>query len=57
MTTDTSERGLERLICAALTGAPCDLAAESTASLKLSENSNLLKLAKVMGIHNGWVGG
>ena len=24
MTTDTSERGLERLICAALTGAPCD---------------------------------
>ncbi len=24
MTTDTSERGLERLICSALTGAPCD---------------------------------
>ncbi|MBT8508713.1 DEAD/DEAH box helicase [Methanomicrobiaceae archaeon CYW5] len=24
MTTDTTERGLERLICAALTGAPCD---------------------------------
>ena len=24
MTTDTSERGLERLICAALTGSPCD---------------------------------
>ncbi|MBS0328116.1 MAG: type I restriction endonuclease subunit R [Proteobacteria bacterium] len=24
MTTDTSERGLERLICAALTGAPCE---------------------------------
>jgi type I restriction enzyme R subunit len=24
MTTDTSERGLERLICIALTGAPCD---------------------------------
>ena len=24
MTTDTSERGLERLICEALTGAPCD---------------------------------
>lgn len=24
MATDTSERGLERLICAALTGAPCD---------------------------------
>ena len=27
MTTDTSEKGLERLICAALTGAPCDPAA------------------------------
>ena len=25
MTTDTSEKGLERLICEALTGAPCDL--------------------------------
>lgn len=24
MTTDTSERGLERLICTALTGTPCD---------------------------------
>lgn len=24
MTTDTSERGLERLICTALTGLPCD---------------------------------
>ena len=24
MSTDTSERGLERLICTALTGAPCD---------------------------------
>lgn len=24
MTTDTSERGLERLICGALTGSPCD---------------------------------
>jgi type I restriction enzyme, R subunit len=24
MTTDTSEKGLERLICMALTGAPCD---------------------------------
>ena len=25
MTANTSERGLERLICTALTGAPCDL--------------------------------
>jgi len=24
MSTDTSERGLERLICTALTGSPCD---------------------------------
>ncbi len=30
MTTDTSERGLERLICTALTGAPC-LSAEASA--------------------------
>ena len=30
MTTDTSERGLERLICAALTGAPCDPAPAGT---------------------------
>ena len=28
MTTDTSERGLERLICTALTGLPCDLVPE-----------------------------
>ena len=27
MTTDTSEKGLERLICVALTGSPCDLGA------------------------------
>ena len=30
MTTDTSERGLERLICTALTGSPCDAAATPT---------------------------
>ena len=29
MTTDTSERGLERLICTALTGHPCDPPQES----------------------------
>ena len=28
MTTDTSERGLERLICTSLTGSPCDAALE-----------------------------
>ncbi|MEK6776070.1 MAG: hypothetical protein AABY87_04205 [bacterium] len=28
MKSDTSERGLERLICTALTGAPCDPGAE-----------------------------
>ncbi len=38
MTTDTSERGLERLICAALTGAPCD-AASKTAAAGLSAPS------------------
>lgn len=31
MKTDTSERGLERLICAALTGAPCDSAKQGEA--------------------------
>ena len=31
MTTDTSERGLERLICTALTGHPCDPPQESGA--------------------------
>ncbi len=30
MTIDTSERGLERLICTALTGSPCDPPATST---------------------------
>ena len=30
MTTDTSERGLERLICTALTGDPCELSADTT---------------------------
>ncbi|MEZ4713133.1 MAG: hypothetical protein R3A44_38440 [Caldilineaceae bacterium] len=34
MTTDTSERGLERLICTALTGAPCDVGAEETRVLR-----------------------
>ena len=33
MTTDTSERGLERLICTALTGHPCDLPEAYTAGL------------------------
>ena len=30
MTTDTSERGLERLICTALTGNPCDATLSQT---------------------------
>ena len=30
MTTDTSERGLERLICTALTGSPCDAGSAPT---------------------------
>ncbi len=30
MTTDTSEAGLESLICSALTGRPCDPAAADT---------------------------
>ena len=34
MTTDTSEKGLERLICTALTGAPCDADAAHTDELR-----------------------
>jgi type I restriction enzyme R subunit len=34
MTTDTSERGLERLICAALTGAACDAAELATEAVR-----------------------
>ena len=30
MTTDTSERGLERVICTALTGSPCDVTLSPT---------------------------
>ncbi|TMA33360.1 MAG: hypothetical protein E6J87_10285 [Deltaproteobacteria bacterium] len=33
MKTDTSERGLERLICTALTGSPCDPDAEPAESV------------------------
>ena len=33
MTTDTSERGLERLICTALTGAACDSGATSASAV------------------------
>ena len=34
MTTDTSERGLERLICAALTGSPCEPGAASGGTVR-----------------------
>jgi type I restriction enzyme, R subunit len=34
MTTDTSERGLERLICTALTGSPCDPAASPAGAVR-----------------------
>lgn len=34
MPTDTSERGLERLICTALTGAPCDPGAAQTSAVR-----------------------
>ena len=36
MTTDTSEAGLERLICSALTGRPCDPAAADTLRERLA---------------------
>ena len=34
MTTDTTERGLERLICTALTGAPCDVGTVPAAQVR-----------------------
>jgi type I restriction enzyme R subunit len=34
MTTDTSERGLERLICTALTGSPCDAGAGASGEVR-----------------------
>lgn len=50
MTTDTSERGLERLICTALTGHPCDPA---------SVSSGATKIPGVSGASGGsdWIGG
>ena len=36
MTTDTSEAGLESLICSALTGRPCDPAAADTLRERLA---------------------
>lgn len=34
MSTDTSERGLERLICSALTGSPCDTGAVTSSAVR-----------------------
>jgi type I restriction enzyme R subunit len=48
MTTDTSERGLERLICAALTGAPCDPGAASP---------NRVRETPAPYGGSGWIGG
>jgi type I restriction enzyme R subunit len=47
MTTDTSERGLERLICTALTGSPCDPI--STSAKTVQERAATQ--------HAGWIGG
>jgi len=46
MLTDTSERGLERLICTALTGYPCDPAQPGQASVSMPEGGG-----------SGWIGG
>ena len=40
MSTDTSERGLERLICMGLTGLPCDPPAEGTTERTLGERDD-----------------
>ena len=47
MKTDTSERGLERLICTALTGSPCDPAAGPAKSVR--------ERPAIYGA--GWIGG
>jgi type I restriction enzyme R subunit len=46
MTTDTSERGLERLICVALTGGPCD-----------PPQSGLAREPLPAWVGSGWIGG
>ena len=50
MTTDTSERGLERLICTALTGYPCDPASV------MSVKSDTYNVAEKIG-GSGWICG
>lgn len=45
MTTDTSERGLERLICTAMAGHPCDLGQSGETLSQLEPGGN------------GWIGG
>jgi type I restriction enzyme R subunit len=47
MTTDTSEKGLERLICTALTGSPCDPGSKPTESVH--------ERPAAYGV--GWIGG
>ena len=47
MTTDTSERGLERLICTALTGSPCDPGAVAAGSVR----------ERPAAYAAGWIGG
>jgi type I restriction enzyme R subunit len=47
MTTDTSERGLERLICTALTGHPCDPGAGPVGEVRERPAS----------YGGGWIGG
>ncbi|MGE5560451.1 MAG: type I restriction endonuclease subunit R [Chloroflexota bacterium] len=46
MTTDTSEKGLERLICAALTGSPCD-----------QSGANVVSDTRMSHGGNGWICG
>ena len=47
MTTDTSERGLERLICTALTGSPCDPGAAAAGEVR----------ERPAAYAAGWIGG
>jgi len=50
MSTDTSERGLERLICTALTGRPCDLPASGEIGERPAYDDSLEERGKLMAL-------
>lgn len=50
MTTDTSERGLERLICAAMAGHPCDpeQLGETLSQMEVGGTGGLVAIPTIM---------